>query len=117
MIDNKNKTIAYICIGVGAMVAILFVAALDNNMKEIFTILILLIAGALIYFIHAKGTPTSTISEKIIEKTTEKDYLKQIADDIHTIKVIVIAFAAIAIVTMLISVFSLLSLASAFSKF
>ena len=116
MNTSDKKTFIYLGIGVGALIAFLLVIGsdIDDSLRGIIVVLILVIAGCLIYLIHTKGVQNDSIDQESLEEITNKDYLKQIADDIHLIKIVVIAFAAVSILTTL---FTLIYLANIFSHF
>lgn len=118
MSNSDKRLFSSIVIVICAFLLVYFSATNNQNFPISLTIIIVAaIAGGLLYLFNKVLFKDFEINRQISERMTENDYLNQISEDIRTLKIMVIIFAAVAIVTMLISVFSLLSLASVFSKF
>lgn len=119
MSNSEKKIVGIVSVVIGALILLLLVVRNSSSdaMSLIGSLLILAVAGGLIYLINFVAFKDTEISKEILDRMTEKDYLKQMADDMHTIKIIVIAFAVIAIVVMVVSLFSIFSIADAFSRF
>lgn len=119
MSNFEKKTISIVSVIIGALILLFLVLSNSSSdaMSIIGSLLIPAVAGGLIYLINVFAFKDAEISQEILDRMTEKDYLKQMADDIHIIKIVIIVFAIITALSMLISVFSLLALVNVFSKF
>lgn len=140
MNESDKKVFAYIGLALFVIITLWydFVSSADEGVKALIAIFILFLAGGTVFLFNLKVTQgTSKDSEMIEERTekdsaeeiandiqqnsttnpkmkTERDYLKQIADDIHLIKTIILVFAIISIL----SVFGILIyIVNIFSQF
>ena len=117
IMDNSEiKTFANIGVIACALILLYFLTNGENQAipTPIIIVILTVIAIGVLLFINLYWFKEVGISSKILDKMTDKDYLKQIADDIHLIKIVVIAFAAVSILTTL---FTLIYLANIFSHF
>lgn len=124
MNESDKKVFAYIGLALFVIITLWydFVSSADEGVKALIAFFIILIAGCFFIFFNLKAKDTSMSSKMIekmtdehslknisnespqatsIENRTEKDYLKQIADDIHLIKIIILVFAAVSVLSVL----------------
>ena len=106
MNTSDKNIMVYLGIGLIALMIIWydFVSSADLGIKALIVIITLLIAGCAA-FLYYKRSSRDKIEEteeyqEILKRITEKDYLKQIADDIHLIKIIILVFAVLSILSL-----------------
>ena len=107
MNTSDKKVFAYIGLALFVIITLWydFVSSADEGVKALIAFFILLIAGctAFIFYkiIFRDKVEDTEEYQEILKRMTEKDYLKQIADDIHLIKIIILVFAAVSILSVL----------------
>lgn len=107
MNTSDKKTMVYLGIGFVALMIIWYgtVSASDSGIKALIVIITLLIAGCAAFLYHRKSSIDEVKDteeyQEILKRMTEKDYLKQMADDIHLIKIIILVFAAVSVLSVL----------------
>ena len=107
MNTSDKKTMVYLGIGFLALMIIWYViiSSVGSGTKALIVIITLLIAGCAAFLYHKKSSIDEVKDteeyQEILKRMTEKDYLKQMADDIHLIKIIILVFAAVSVLSVL----------------